>query len=150
MMDSWIFWMGAHWVPFPSPVGELSPFFALFLVAILGRFRDPDGSPKSSQNATFGGKWGHRNRCFIDFSAFPVFPGFFKGFWTKNVAKISEILNVFFSSCARFFSNGQKPNSMHRRSVLSSFCFFIFFPPKIAKTFERNRCKSWSQKNNQK
>ena len=29
-MDSWIFWMGAHWVPFPSPIRFLSFFLPFF------------------------------------------------------------------------------------------------------------------------
>ena len=40
----------------PVAFGGLSPFFALVLVTILNPFLDPAGSPKSTQNATFGGK----------------------------------------------------------------------------------------------
>ena len=129
-------------------VRGLSHFFALFLVTILGPFLDPAGSPKSTQNATFGGKWGHRNGCFIDFSAFPVFSGFFMGFWAKNVAKINEILNVFFRPARVFFQTG-KSQILCTGAVFWAAFTFNFFQKKMQKSskksMKRVKPEKWPQ-----
>ena len=98
---------GSPLIPPPVALGTLSLFFALFLVTILGPFLDPAGTPKLTRNATFGEKSGRWNGCFIDFSAFCVFSGFVMGFWAQNVAKIDEMLNVFFGP-QRVFSKAAK------------------------------------------
>ena len=135
-MDTWIFWMGLRWF---WPGFQLG-FWALFLLFFWSPFwfnfwtrpgaqNRPKTRPLAENEVTGTG-------VLSIFQLFLFFPAFSWDFEPK-CSKIQWNFERVFSSCARFFSNGQKPNSMHRRSVLSSFYFFIFFQKKKQKSSKK-------------
>ena len=79
-------------------------------------------------------------RCF-----FSLFPSIWSQKWTKNQWKIECVCPVL----RVFFPNPRKPNSMHRRSVLSSFYFFNFcdFLQKISKKTSKTGVSQKNTKN---
>ena len=73
---------------------------------------------------------------------FSPFPSIRSQKWTKNQWKFERVFSVL----RVLFPNPRKPNSMHRRSVLSSFHFFNFFVF-LAKNMKKTSKKGISQKN---
>ena len=109
---------------------------------IFGTRPGPENRPKPAP-------WPKRRpqrRCQKRFSChcrfFSPFPSIRSQKWTKNQWKFERVFSVL----RVFFPNPRKPNSMHRRSVLSSFHFFVFFVF-LAKNMKKTSKKGISQKN---
>ena len=141
MMDTWIFWMGAHWGPFPSPVSTLSLFFCPFYGHHFGSMLGPGREPKIDPKRDLWRKMRSPERVFYQFFSFSCSFRLFHGFLSQKGNKTQWKNERVCWSCARFFWNGQKPNSMHRRSVLSSFYFFMFFLSTNCKNLRKKSMK---------
>ena len=105
-MDTWIFWMGAHWgrprLQWGSWAFFLNFFWSSFWVD-LGTGRDQ----KIDQNRPCGQKGVPKDSVRCDFCARAAFFSFSPPIWAKNVTKINEILNVFFRPARVFFQTGK-------------------------------------------
>jgi len=73
-------------------------------LAPFGPFLASLWSPKIDPKRDLGRKWGHRNRLFIDFSAFPVFPAFLLDF-SPIFNEKSMFFPLLFSMSSCFFCN---------------------------------------------
>ena len=93
-------------------------------------FGDPAGPSRVSkidQKSILGPKRGARNRFFIDFSREHGFYRFRAWFFINFLLKLQSKNQRIFSKLRAFFSTRRLPKSMHRCSVLSTFCIFHFF-----------------------
>ena len=130
-------------------VRTLSFFFDFFFVAILGRFREPAGTPKSTKNRFFGKKRRAREQFFDDFCGACLFCRFFRRFSFDFSLKIDVFSSVVSLLIACFFALGDPHDSMAFtiRKLLFHFLCFCVFSKKTSKTTLQNRDHGFSLKN---
>ena len=136
--------------PHQRSIEVVEPFFCTFFGDHFGSIFGPGREPKIDPKRDLWRKMRSPEPVFYRFFSFSCFFRLFHGILSQKCSKNQWNFERVFSSCARFFFQTSKSQILCTGAVFWAVFTFSFFFQKIAKIFEKNRWKRWSQKNDQK